>query len=43
MYSALNVAQSLKLKFIKSQKGGENPLGKAFEAAKIAEQITQAK
>ena len=26
-----------KTKFIKSQKGGENPLGKAFEAAKIAE------
>ena len=30
-----------KTKFIKSQKGGENPLGKAFEAAKIAEQITR--
>ena len=26
-----------KTKFIKNQKGGENPLGKAFEAAKIAE------
>ena len=32
----------IKTKFIKSQKGGENPLGKAFvEAAKIAEQITR--
>ena len=30
-----------KTKFVKSQKGGENPLGKAFEAAKIAEQITR--
>ena len=30
-----------KTKFVKSQKGGENPLGKAFETAKIAEQITQ--
>ena len=30
-----------KTKFIKSQKGGKNPLGKAFEAAKIAEQITR--
>ena len=28
-------------KNITSQKGGENPLGKAFEAAKIAEQITR--
>ena len=26
-----------KTKFIKSQKGGENPLGKAFKAAEIAE------
>ena len=31
----------IKTKFVKSQKGGENPLGKAFEAAKIAEQITR--
>ena len=30
-----------KTKFVKSRKGGENPLGKAFEAAKIAEQITR--
>ena len=30
-----------KTKFIKSQKGGENPLGKSFEAAKFAEQITR--
>ena len=30
-----------KTRFIKSQKGGENPLGKAFEATKIAEQITR--
>ena len=30
-----------KTKFIKSKKGGENPLGKAFEAAKIAEKITR--
>ena len=30
-----------KTKFIKSQKEGENPLGKAFEAAKFAEQITR--
>ena len=30
-----------KTRFVKSQKGGENPLGKAFEAAKIAEQITR--
>ena len=30
-----------KTKFVKSQHGGENPLGKAFEAAKIAEQITR--
>ena len=29
-----------KTRFV-SQKGGENPLGKAFEAAKIAEQITR--
>ena len=29
-----------KTKFVK-QSGGENPLGKAFEAAKIAEQITR--
>ena len=30
-----------KTKFIKSQKGGENPLGKALDAAKWAEQITR--
>ena len=30
-----------KTKFVKSQHGGENPLSKAFEAAKIAEQITR--
>ena len=30
-----------KTRFIKSQKGGENPLGKAFEAAKIAEKLTR--
>ena len=30
-----------KTKFIKSQKGGENPLGKAFEATKFAEQLTR--
>ena len=30
-----------KTRFVKSQKGGENPLGKAFEAAKIAEKITR--
>ena len=28
-------------KFTKSQKGGENPLGKAFEAVKIAEKVTR--
>ena len=31
----------IKTKFVKSQKGGENPLSKAFEAAKKAEQITR--
>ena len=30
-----------KTKFVKEQRGGENPLGEAFEAAKIAEQITR--
>ena len=30
-----------KTKFIRSRKGGENPLGKAFEAAKFVEQITR--
>ena len=30
-----------KTKFVKSQHGGQNPLGKAFETAKIAEQITR--
>ena len=30
-----------KTKFVKSQVGGGNPLNKAFEAAKIAEQITR--
>ena len=30
-----------KTKFIKNQKGGENPLGKAFEAAKLAEKLTR--
>ena len=30
-----------KTKFLKNQKGGENPLGKALKAAEIAEQITR--
>ena len=30
-----------KTRFIKNQKGGENPLGKAFEATKIAEQLVR--
>ena len=29
-----------KSKFVKNQKGGENPLGKAFEAVKLAEKLT---
>ena len=31
----------VKSRFVKQSKGGDNPLGKAFEAAKVAEQVTR--